>query len=112
MKRRRTAAPPARRPKPIVLEVPGEGLFQIHVHRPGAPRVYRVLYMGQLRRVHDEETLRKVAKSLRGYVDEHKRQHQRKAFRVARWIRLRIQRLADGIRAAIAWCAARLTRYR
>src|SRR5690606_14770356 len=112
MKRRRTAAPPARRPKPIVLEVPGEGLFRIHVHRPGAPRVYRVLHKGQLRRVHDEETLQKVARSLRGYVDEHKRQHQRKAFRMARWIRLRIQRLADGIRAAIAWCAARLTRYR
>lgn len=104
MKRRRTAAPPAHRPKPIVLEVSGEGLFQIHVHRPGAPRIYRVLYKGQLRRVRDEETLRKVAKSLRGYVDEHKRQHERKAFRAVRSIRLRLARIAAWCRAALAWC--------
>src|SRR5690606_41903468 len=94
MKRRRTAAPPARRPKPIVLEVPGEGLFQIHVHRPGAPRVYRVLHKGQLRRVHDEATLQKVARPLRGYEDEHKRQHERKAFRAERWL------------GQLAWAAA------
>lgn len=80
--------PVVRPGKQIVLEVPGEGLFRIYTGGKGKPSVYRVAGKGSIeRRVRDEETLRKVAQSFRGYVDERKKRESRWTFRLTRWIR-------------------------
>lgn len=71
--------------RPVIVDVEDEGTFEIHLGRPGKPRVFRQRTNGVQRVDDDDPVLPKVAKALREGVDARKEFEEEEERKRGRW---------------------------
>jgi hypothetical protein len=102
---------PQRTFRPVIVSIPdGEphaGIYEIHLGRPGNPKVYRRLSKGSLHRVSDDPRLAAVASWMKAGVRARQAAEAAKArqeaswrFRMGRKIRYYIQKIQAWFRRA------------